>query len=249
MDLQMGSNQPISRRPVKQQDVPQVNINSRELVTRFQLESLLQVMGMMSSALGHFYHSSAQEDGGVPKDTPRIPEALIAVENTLQNACERLDEIIKDHDRWDLSFQLEVERKYKAAQALQMEVLKNQNKVAIEVISPHFRYRPTILRGVDGSWVAFLGNMDEMDQGVLGVGETAQDAMEAFDDAFRGVTNPKVLAWLEQREQNAETGALDAPFPRNKNINEHLDPGTNQDPSSTSSGGKDAQPDSPNLGL
>lgn len=209
MAAQMGNSK--SRTP----RAPQISMSSREIVTRYQIDSLLQVLGMSSSALAHFLRISPEGE----KLTPCETEARISIENTVRATCERMEAILKEESRWSMEFQVEAERKFTEAQNLNNELLAKQRDAAAEISSPHFRYRPTLLRLIDGSWGAFLGDIERMDQGVIGVGKTPQDAIEAFDDAWKGITNAKVLAWAKERESNLENGEDTKPFPQIKNEN------------------------------
>lgn len=201
----------------RESEMPQINIASREIVTRYQLDMCLAAMATAGGILGHYLRTPEES---VSKLSPECPEARIALENTMTAACARLDKILAEESRWDMQFQLEVEKNYAHAQEQQRQLAAQQYAAAIEITSPHFRYRPTLFRMKDGSWCAFLGDINFMDSGVVGVGKSAQDAVEAFDDAFKGVTNQKVLAWVKQREHNLETGGVDLPFPNEQNQNE-----------------------------
>jgi hypothetical protein len=208
---------------------------SREIVTRYQLDSLMQVLGMSSSALAHFLRIDPNTD----KLTACETEARISIENTVRSACERMDTILREESRWSMDFQLDAEKKFSEAQVLNNQLLQKQRDAAAEITSPHFRYRPTMLRLVDGSWCAFLGNIDFMEQGVVGVGDSPAEAIEAFDDAWHGVTNEKVLAWAKQREKHLETGIPLGPFPidQNENTTEKLDGGRDSTTENPPAGG------------
>lgn len=204
------------------------------MATRFQVDTVLQIMGMSISALGHLTPTapaSTPFEGMVSppaeKYQPKCPEAHIALENTLRTACDRLEKILQDESRWSTKFQEETETHFREAAQLSKETLTHQRNAAHEITTPHFRYRPTLLRLTDGSWCAFLGNIEQMDQGIIGIGVTAQDAIDAFDDSFVGITNPKVLEWLSKRQYNLETNQTDEPFPtqNNEQAPKTLDPG------------------------
>lgn len=227
----MGNTQ---SRKNRHESSPQLSMASREIVTRYQLDSLMQVLGMSSSVLAHFLRMDPSTD----KLTPCETEARISIENTVRSACERLDSIMKEDSRWSMDFQLEAEKKFSEAQVLNNQLLEKQRDAAAEISSPHFRYRPTMLRLVDGSWCAFLGNIDFMEQGVVGVGSSPAEAIEAFDDAWHGVANEKVLAWAKQREKHLETGTPLGPFPIDQN--EKLDEKTNRDSEGTPQIGQDS---------
>lgn len=202
----------------KESEMPAINIASREIVTRYQIDMCLGAIATTGSMLGHYLRVTPEEKQFAAQ--PECPEVRIALENTITAACARLDKIIGEEARWDMAFQAEVEKNYMQAQEQQNQLARQQYAAAMEITSPHFRYRPTLFRLKDGSWCAFLGDINFMDLGVVGVGTSPKAAIEAFDDAFAGIINPQVLAWCAQREKNLETGTEDGPFPNEQNQNE-----------------------------
>lgn len=225
----------------QRQKGPEIHLASRELTTRMQMDTLLQTIGVTTSALGHFWDlfSRVPEESEARESAKNLmAEGVIAVENTLRETCERIETILKDNRRWSTEFQDKIEREYDAAYKLQCEVLNAQRAGAEEVLAPHFRYRPTLFRLVDGSWCAFLGDINHMDQGIVGVGNTPQLAIEAFDDAFCGISNPEVIAWCKAREKNLEAGINDeAPFPKTETQEQN-----NETPLDTDGNGKTEDP-------
>jgi hypothetical protein len=174
--------------------------------------------------------------------TPVDQEGKLACQKTLWAAAERLQKIMDEDARWSLDFQLKTEKHFEEVAARQKEVLETQRvaavyqaKLAAEYATPHFRYRPALLRLIDKSWMAILGAIEDLDNSLYGVGETAELALEAFDSAFKGELHPATVEWLKQREQNLETGAVDAPMPKVKK--NELDQSGNRDIEESPSGG------------
>lgn len=241
MDLDMGSNKfkpnsPLERIPV--QNIPPIQLSSREVATRFHIESVLQIIGLMIPALGMYLHPQRPSEDSAPyrpSTAPANSEAMIAIENTMREACARLDKILSDEVRWSTAFQEEVEKHFRESAKLQLEFYTAQRNAAAELASPHSRFRPTLLRLTDGGcWCAVLGDFDH---GIVGIGDTAQAALEAFDSAYAGEVNPKVEEWLKKHEKNIQTGAQDEPFPK---INEQdLDRQRDSNPDNPSQGGVD----------
>ena len=63
MVMEMGSNAPISRKPGKD-TAPQIVLSQRELTTRFQVETVLQVLGMSVSAMVIIFTPRRQDSTG-----------------------------------------------------------------------------------------------------------------------------------------------------------------------------------------
>lgn len=226
MDLLMVSNQ-LSQNSGK--NLPQVRLSNRCLETQAQIMTVLQVMGMASGALGQFLNWKD------PEHPLKMTEGQIALEKTLWSACERMQNLLDDSARWDNSFQEKVEQEYDKLTKLQTDTLTAQRAAAQEITTPHFRYRPALMRLVDGGWMAIIGDVDHLEFAVYGVGKTVQAAIEDFDEVFlRGV--PKsVMAWCNRREENFETGKpTDEPYPNKEKINHDDgnldDSGTEQSP-------------------
>lgn len=224
-------------------------LSQREVLTRFQVDTVLSVIAMTLSGMGHFLRSPNDPIDSTTKIVPSNSEAHIAVENTLQAACARLDQILADEKRWDTKFQDKVEADYEEAHRIQIETYVAQRDAAAEVFSPHFRYRPTLHRLMDGTWCAFLGDLEHMDQGIVGIGQFPREAMEAFDDAFNGIINEKVLAWCKAREHAFEQGTeFTAPFPSQEqttNDTQTLDPGRIETPGNPQEEGHSQEGDCP----
>lgn len=241
----MGTNTPISRKvPVKNlnQSEP-IQLSSRELSTRFMIDTCLQVFSTAGAVMSHWMRTPPGVNmfgmpeaapAEVPPLTPAETETKIECENTLRAAANRIQKIMDDDDRWSLEFQKRTEKHFEDIAQRQRDVLDMQRKSAEEhllatqeVSSPHFRYKPALCRLLDGNWLAYLGDINDLEHALVGVGPTAQIALEAFDGAFRGVLHPATQEWLIKREQNLETGAEDAPYPKthelDQNANRHLD--------------------------
>jgi hypothetical protein len=225
----MGTEQ--TRKNDKRPVGPQINLQQREMVTRYQMDGLLQVLGMTVSSLGHYLRVPTPEDG--PKFEPLDPEAKIALENTVIATCDRLQKIMAEDKRWSTEFQDKVEKQYEEALVLQQEVLKMQYDASKEVTSPHFRCRPLMIQLSDGSWMAYLGNLDDLTQSIFGIGRTPEAAVIAFDDAYRGVINPATMQWLREQEQKTNEPNLDdnrTSDPNDPPQGGEINPGDSPDP-------------------
>ena len=212
----MGANQSSQN---SKKVVPQVQLSNRCIETQQQVLTLLQVMGMTSSALAHTYRFD--EDGRMTK--LELTEGQVALEKTLWNACERMNSLLQDTARWDNSFQDKVEKEYNELHALQIETMKAQHAAAAEIIKPHFQYRPALMRTVNGGWMAILGDVDHLEFAVYGIGETAQAALEDFDAVFLNGVPPSVLDYCQKRVKALEAGEPVPPFPNTEKTHEPSD--------------------------
>lgn len=171
-----------------------INVPERNLTTNQQTQTLLGVCGMFWSML----QGPPQADEGLPKAGTVQGEARVAAEQTFVKAAEALQVILEDKQRWDFTFQASIESHFREATELNREFLKAQKHAAEENASPHFRWQPSLVRLTTGEWAAVLGDIEN---GIVGVGDNAQEALEAFDGMFRGEISDSVKAFLEKHEQ------------------------------------------------
>ena len=213
----------------------------RDLSTNTQLGMLLSVV----NATGQVLFTSNTEAETIPGKHLIPGEARLAAENTFIRACERIDTILTETARWGIEYQLTLEKQYADRHVEQLAFIKAQQAAekqreitAAEIITPHFRYKPLLVRiEEDNKWLAYLGNPEDLDNGILGFGDNPQAALTSFDAAFAGNLSPAIIGWLKQRETNLENGNMAMPpFPvdatdENENVDERR-PGEIQDPAS-----------------
>ena len=213
----------------------------RDLSTNTQLGMLLSVV----NATGQILFTSNTEAETIPGNRLVPGEARLAAENTFMKACECIDSILDDARRWGVEYQLTLETQYAERHAEQLTFIKAQQAAeeqrkatAAEIITPHFRYKPLLVKiEEDGKWLAYLGDPQNLDTGILGYGDNPQEALVSFDAAFAGNLSPAVIGWLKQRETNLDNGNMAMPpFPKEQeNETETVDerrPGETQDPAS-----------------
>jgi hypothetical protein len=202
----MGGNLPSQNSKMKRH-LGVVDLSNRCVETQAQIRMVSDVIALTTSALSRF-------QGGAEEGKYKDRESEIALDKTLWSACERMQAILNDTTRWDDTFQRKIEKEYNELHELQMVAIDNQRKAAAEVTSPHFRYRPDLKRLVDGRWLVILGDENQLEFAVYGVGTSPQLAMESFDEAFNKGVPPAVVAWCQERETNFESGSKHTkPFP------------------------------------
>jgi hypothetical protein len=199
----------------------------RDLSTNTQLGMLLSVCNTMFAALLH----PEREAENIPGKHLFPGEAKIAAENTFTKACARIDSILDEAKRWGIDYQLTLEQQYLDRHKEQLSLMKaqqdfahQQRKTAEQIVRPNFRYKPVLLNTEDGKWVAFLGNIDDIESGIMGAGDNPQQALDSFDEAFAGKLSPAILEWLRVREAKLEQGdASMASFPTKEQQNEQIE--------------------------
>lgn len=226
MAIEMGGDQPIQNSKMKKNrrepEIKQLALSNRCVETAAQIQQVLQVMAMTSSAL--FSHrQSLYDESSVPKEVGHVnmTEGQVAVENTLRAACERMEKILNDDARWSDSFQRKIEKEYDDLHAVQMSAVAAQQAAAAELVTPHFRYRPDLKRLRDGRWMALLGDESHLEFAIYGIGETAQQAIEEFDSVFLQGVPLSVAQWAAKREADIEAGRpAITPFPNSEQTHE-----------------------------
>lgn len=208
-----------------------VNVPGREVTTSQQVNTLLGVCGMFWSCL----QGPPQLDETLPKAGTIQGEARLAAEQTFVKACEALQLILEEKDRWDFKFQRSIEKDYAEAMELNKDFLLAQRDAAEENASPHFRWSPKLMRLTNGKWLALLGTVEQIDQGVLGIGDSPAEALYAFDAMFNGMVPESVTEFIKNEKQAMDdVGNLTTENPKGP---EQIEPGDSQDPQALGQGG------------
>lgn len=187
----------------------------RDLSTQNQLSMLLSVAQCAMNFLT--VEEPDLESGETPKETQDLSgETRLAAETTFIKAMAKIDSILDDKNRWGLDYQLALERQYcedhyermqtfreqQIALKLEQKKALAQKMAAEEVSSPHFRYKPVLVQDEDnGQWAAILGDLNDLDHSIIGVGASPAAALRAFDTVFSGGVPEKYRQLVEQREK------------------------------------------------
>ena len=194
----------------------QINMSSRELLTQMQLTSLLNVASFSWSALqGPPRHPFSDESPAAPEKT----EGWIAAENLFIKTCAAIEQIVEDRQRFDFTFQKRVEEDYAQAMRLNLEYIQAHRDAAVQAASPHMQVNPSLVKMQDGSYMAVLGNMADLHNCIVGAGRSPQEALDAFDLAFKGIQ--KQNEQTKKVEQRASSNVEEPPkrkrvYPRNR---------------------------------
>jgi hypothetical protein len=170
----------------------------RDSITAYQVNTLLNIQQSMLAALlqpHREFEKGPQELNG---------EAQTAALATLIHACARLDDILTDKSRWTFEAQNTLESKLTELYQAHINLADVQKQTAREVTSPHFQNNPAIVRLPDGAWAAVLGDLNELDKAVVGVGSTPRKALEAFDSVFEGRWTEEMKQWVDKANNKNE---------------------------------------------
>lgn len=197
----------------------------RDLSTQSQINMLLGVISTLASVI---MVPDGESSFGTAARKPLPGEAKIAAENSFIKSCERLDSIIDTPLRWGIGYQLMLEKQYNERHDESVKLLRMQQetealrKVSVAAVTaPNFRYKPMLVPLEDGRWMAFLGDTQNLEAGIIGIGDYPAAALKSFDEAFNGNLSPAVQAWLKQHEDNLQNGVeTTTPFPEQE-PNEH----------------------------
>lgn len=150
---------------------------------------------------------------GETQPQPSIPkEAELSAEVTFIKACATLDSILEDHERWSLKTQRELAQKFEDARNLNQKYLEYQAEAMRLHTTPHFRFKPSLMRLNDGRFLAILGSTEDLNNAIVGVGGSAEEALQRFDETFQAGVPANMLEYLAKREAALDAGQTPPPI-------------------------------------
>jgi hypothetical protein len=223
-----------------------VLLPNREVVNHSQVSLLTHVTETMLRCLRMY---EADEPG---TDAPQLDGGVkSAIEATVIQTCNRLGAVIEDNARWGLETQQALEKQLAAVNDAHLHLLKAQTRLTEEALTPHSKYRPKLVKLPD-SWVAILGDIDDIDNSICGIGPTPQDALDAFDGLFTGQMPEHLVKWLSDVEFSVQQGKPAIPFKQYEQEQDHhhkeMDPQRDSNSTGTSSEGNPPDEDSGDAG-
>lgn len=198
-------------------------------VTALQIDTLLRVSAHFSGIV-FFGGERTEEPNG---------NCLTSAQATFINTCNALDNLLTDPSRWSLGHMNRADERLEQAHELNLQFLRNQAEASKEISTPHWRYRPALMRTDSGKWMAFLGDLErDPSSCIIGIGSFPDEAISAFDSMFSGKIPPHMVDWLNAREQALDQNLPSPPIPQKPNDTEPpLDAGTNPIPENPTGGG------------
>lgn len=149
----------------------------KESVSHQQIDQILGVV----NCLRPYLLAAPELDGVTPPELDG--GAVCAAATTFIKACNRLDIILDDAKRWDLSAHDALYESILKSQAVARELHQNQTITLQNMRKPSVKLRPEFTR-VREFFVAYYGDL--MDEGslIMGRGLTPQEALDDFDAKF-----------------------------------------------------------------
>lgn len=216
-----------------------IPIPSRDQVTQIQIGTVLSSIATLIPLM----HTRLDDiDGGAMDGGTKS-----AVQASLITACRRLDGLLEDDSRWSMESHEFLEKQLGNLYHEHTRVLKMQQQQIEYLARPHVRHSPQLGRLVDGSWIAVLGSLDDLDNAVVGVGGCPAQALEAFDEIFNGNIPQHLQAWIAIREEALKNN-LQPPTKKEYDQKQTLDPNGPSPTSGPKETGLDPRSDSDEVG-
>lgn len=169
----------------------------REVTTALQVNNLLGIVNTMAGALlsprvdfDNPHHEKPELDGGCRS----------AVEMTLIHTCNRLSDIVQDKSRWELTVTSALELQALRINQKTIETLEEKRKAVAWLNTPSYRLKPELVRIQDGMFAAYVGELDEPEKSLIGIGKTPEAAFAAFDELFAGRIPQEMVDYLVKKD-------------------------------------------------
>jgi hypothetical protein len=202
------------------------SIPSKETVTGIQIGNLLNVVDCLANNLRN--RPVGINSGAIPMEESELDKGVkFALETSVIRALTVLDSVVDNAHRWNVDRLDRMERAAEKYIKANVKFLKEQAASAAHIRRPCFRFQPRLVKVTDGSFAAFIGDMDS-GQAIVGQGQNIEEALRNFDSVCNGKTPKAMTEWVEQQQQI-----------KNEH-NTQVDPGTIDAVIETPSGGKNA---------
>jgi len=110
-------------------------------------------------------------------------EASLAASTTFIHCCNRLDAILQEQKRWDVTTLDALSDALKKCYIAQELAINEGRQLATMAVAPHVLLRPGLKKRADGTWEARYGVGKN---GLTGTGNTAHEAIQQFNAAYYG---------------------------------------------------------------
>lgn len=230
--------------PQPRRTTHQIILPNRESVNAAQLGLLLQtaqsLVGCLRQPDTEWNQSNTPSlDGG----------AKMAIEQSLIRTCARIDAVMTDTTRWGFEVHQQLEKQMTEMYEQNTNLLRAQTRLAEEAVRPSARYRPRLLC-LNGTWTAVLGDLNDIDNAICGVGGSPDEALRAFDEIFAGQIPAHLVNWLRAVEEANLRGRQPPSYFKNETDqnNPSVDDTRDRTTNPTQGDGSDAQGNRPDDG-
>ncbi len=172
----------------------QMFLPTKELLTQQHVDCLLGISGHLRFFINVDPETTENEvDGGVH----------CAAVATLVKVFDRLDSILDDRSRWDMTGQSKLMESITELYAQQIDLYKKQvlfteaqTKSSEQIQRPSFKLSPTLAEMGD-QYVAYWGDINTRGRAIIGMGKTPNEALADFDAAFNRMPNEQIYLIAE----------------------------------------------------
>lgn len=165
----------------------------KEHLTDFHIGSTLAII----RDLQPYILEDIPEPGAVPKDRSIDGGVESAAATTFLKACSRLDSLLDDNSRWTLKTHNTLVSEMVKTQKAQRRFIEVQEQSSLMLQAPHYVLRPTLAIS-GGRYVAYYGNINVAGESIVGQGDTPNEALDDFDDAFSRTPNEQIFLIAEK---------------------------------------------------
>lgn len=150
---------------------------TQDQTTAVQINTLLSTISALRANLTHVedVDNPRKLDGGVK----------CAIEATLIKACAALDSVLEEESRWSLKTQNVLEASLLRTYKLHQQLMDRQKQTVDNMELPHRKFPPNLFRLPSGQWVAILGQLEDINTAVFGLGNSPEEAVAAYDQIYK----------------------------------------------------------------
>lgn len=179
-------------------------IPTKEDLTNQQLGAILAVV----RELQPYLLDEIVEPGETPTASSLKGEAVVAATTTLIKALSRIDTILEDQSRYSIKPYFDAMAEVVKTHKAQQRFIAAQTASTEMLQRPSFALRPTVAI-MGESYIAFWGTIEKAGEAICGVGNTPNEALADFDDAFDRAPKEQVIVI-------AEKAGIDLNLPKDK---------------------------------
>lgn len=174
-------------------------IPNRESITEQQVATILAVIHNLQP-----YLLEQVVELGHQNPPPLDGEAKSSAVATFVQACNRMDEILSQPDRWSIKTHDELYTAIIETHKKQQEFLHEQSESVKQLRRPSYQLRPT-LAVAGNDYIAFFGDISRPGCALVGRGKTPNEALLDFDAAFNRIPDDQFAVIAQSVNSPEET--------------------------------------------
>lgn len=152
---------------------------TREVITEFQMHSLLSVI----NTLQPYLLLRERDLDGEP--SPKVDGgAQMAAVQTFVAVCQKIEDIVRQPKRWDTESHDKLYENIETIQKEQIALFIAQRRVAEKLERRSYNMNPEMRIIEGGQYIAFVGDLNIPGGAIIGMGPTPEKALVDLDEAF-----------------------------------------------------------------